>query len=60
MLSQSNVHKFVANKFIEEQAEDLGIEKNDLTHGVIYSLLFDNIRVKDNKPFGLRLTQEGD
>lgn len=59
MLSQSNVHKFVANKFIEEQAEDLGIEKNDLTHGVIYSLLFDNIRVKDNKPFGLRLTQEG-
>ena len=59
MSSQSNVHEFLANKFIEEQAEDLGIEKNDLTHGVIYALLFDNIRVKDNTPFGLRLTKEG-
>ena len=56
---QNNVHLFLANKFIEEQAEDLGIEKNELTHGVIYALLFDNIRVKDNKPFGLRLTKEG-
>ena len=45
---QNNVHLFLANKFIEEQAEDLGIEKNELTHGVIYALLFDNIRVKDN------------
>lgn len=59
MLSQSNVHEFLADKFIEEQAEDLGIEKNALTRGVIYALLFDNIRVKDNKPFGLRLTKEG-
>ena len=59
MSSQSNVHAFLANKFIEEQAEDLGIEKNELTHGVIYALLFDNIRVKDNNPVGLRLTKEG-
>jgi len=55
----NNVHAFLANKFIEEQAEELGIEKNELTHGVVYALLFDNIRIKDNEPFGLRLTKEG-
>ena len=55
----NNVHAFLADKFIEDQAEELGIEKNELTHGVVYALLFDNIRIKDNEPFGLRLTKEG-
>ena len=56
---QNNVHEFLANKFIEEQHLELEIEKNELTHGVIYALLFDNIRIKENVPFGLRLTSEG-
>jgi hypothetical protein len=55
----NNVHAFLANKFIEDQADELGVEKNELTHGVVYALLFDNIRIKDNEPFGLRLTKEG-
>jgi hypothetical protein len=55
----NNVHVFLADKFIENQAEELGIEKNKLTHSVVYALLFDNIRIKDNDPFGLRLTKEG-
>ena len=59
MLLPNNVHAFLANKFIEEQAEELGVEQNELTHGVVYALLFDNIRIKDNEPFGLRLTKEG-
>ena len=55
----NNVHAFLANKFIEDQADELGVEKNELTHGVVYAVLFDNIRIKDNEPFGLRLTKEG-
>ena len=55
----NNVHAFLANKFIEDQADELGVEKNELTHGVVYALLFDNIRIKENEPFGLRLTSEG-
>ena len=55
----NNVHAFLANKFIEDQADELGVEKNELTHGVVYALLFDNIRIKENEPFGLRLTKEG-
>jgi hypothetical protein len=58
-MSLPDIHLFVANKFIEEQDLTLEIEKNELTHGVIYALLFDNIRIKDNKPFGLRLTKDG-
>ena len=59
MSLQNNVHEFLANKFIEEQHLELEIEKNELTHGVIYALLFDNIRIKKGAPFGLRLTKEG-
>ena len=59
MSLQNNVHEFLANKFIEEQHLELEIEKNELTHGVIYALLFDNIRIKKGVPFGLRLTRDG-
>ena len=59
MSLQNNVHEFLANKFIEEQHLELEIEQNELTHGVIYALLFDNIRIKKGAPFGLRLTREG-
>ena len=58
-MSLPDIHLFVANKFIEEQDLTLEIEKNELTHGVIYALLFDNIRIKKGVPFGLRLTRDG-
>ena len=59
MPSQNNIHSFLASKFIEEQHLELEIQKNELTYGVIYALLFDNIRIKKGVPFGLRLTSEG-
>jgi hypothetical protein len=59
MSSQNNVHTFLASKFIEEQHLELEIQQNELTYGVIYALLFDNIRIKKGIPFGLRLTKEG-
>ena len=59
MSSQNNVHTFLASKFIEEQHLELEIQKNELTYGVIYALLFDNIRIKKGVPFGLRLTRDG-
>ena len=59
MSSQNNVHTFLASKFIEEQHLELEIQKKELTYGVIYALLFDNIRIKKGVPFGLRLTRDG-
>ena len=44
---------------MKKQHLELEIQKNELTYGVIYALLFDNIRIKKGVPFGLRLTSEG-
>jgi hypothetical protein len=59
MLLPKDIHLFLANKFIDEQHIEFGLEKNEMTHGVIYALLFQNIRVRNNQPAGLKLTREG-
>jgi len=58
-LSQNNIHTFIADKFIDNQHLVLEVRRGELTHDVIFALLFDNLRYKDGKPFGLRLTRDG-
>ena len=55
----SSIHIFLANKFIEEQHEEFELSKDEMTHGVVYALMFQNIRIRKGKPAGLKLTREG-
>ena len=59
ILSMSSIHIFLANKFIDEQHEEFELTKDEMTHGVVYALLFQNIRIRRGEPAGLKLTREG-